>query len=110
MQFNPETKALYTDDGELVKVLHCPLRKEWNQLALLPVSTHRTCADCERMVLDTASMSDAEVLSAVQADPTTCLAVNSHQANVTILHRGLPAPTSTRISLPDIKPDASTQV
>jgi hypothetical protein len=110
MQFNPETKALYTDEGELVKVLHCPLRKQWDQLALLPVKPHRTCANCERMVLDTAAMTDAEVLSAVRADPSTCLAVSSRQANVTILHRGLRESTSTRMSLPDTTPDAPKQV
>lgn len=85
MQFNPETNALYTDAGELVKVLHCPLRKQWNQLALQPAHPHRTCAACERSVLDTSRMTDAEVLATVRADPATCLAVGTRQSNVTLL-------------------------
>jgi hypothetical protein len=86
MQFNPETNALYTDAGELVKVLHCPLRKQWNQLVLHPSSAHRTCAECERSVLDTSGMTDAEVLKTVRANPMTCLAVGTRQANVTLLY------------------------
>ena len=90
MKFNPETKALYTDAGELVKVLHCPLHKKWDQLVSLTVSTHRTCASCEKTVLDTAGMTDAEVLKAVRADASTCFAVDARQSNITILHKGLP--------------------
>ncbi len=96
MQFNPETKALYTDAGELIKVLHCPLRKRWEQLTLLSVSAHRTCASCERTVLDTSGMTEAEVVAAVNTDPSTCLAVSARQSNVTILHNGLPDPALRR--------------
>lgn len=89
MQFNPRTQALYTDAGELIKVLHCPLRKQWNQLAPQAANTHRTCDSCEKTVLNTNRMTEAEVVGAVRADPSTCLAVDMRNPNVTILVRDI---------------------
>jgi hypothetical protein len=85
MKFDPDTKELFTDTGTLIKVLHCPLRKRWEQLNEAASSPHRTCSECEREVLDTAAMSESEVLSALRADPSTCLCVSACQENVTIL-------------------------
>lgn len=85
MKFDPGTKELFTDAGALIKVLHCPLRKRWEQLDEVASGPHRTCSECERAVLDTAAMSEVEVLSAVRADPLTCLCVSACQENLTIL-------------------------
>ena len=84
MRFNPETKVLSTDDGLLIKVLHCPLQKRWEQLHPATNSPHRSCSDCEREVLDTAFMSESKVLSALQLDPSACLRVTASQTNVEI--------------------------
>lgn len=94
MKFDPETKALFTDAGTLIKVLHCPLRKRWQQLDGGASSPHRTCSECERPVLDTASMSESEVSSAVRADPSTCLCVSASQDNVVILPPRRTTPTA----------------
>lgn len=86
MKFDPGTKELFTDDGELVKVLRCPLRMRWEQLATSDDSPHRTCGECAHPVLDTAALSDAEVLAAVRTDPSTCLCVRAGQENLSLLH------------------------
>jgi hypothetical protein len=85
MKFDPSTKELFTDSGELVKVLHCPLRMRWEHLEVTSSSPHRTCGECERIVLDTAALSEAEVLAAVRTDPSTCLLVRACQENLTML-------------------------
>ena len=85
MKINPKTKQLFTDTGELIKVLHCPLQKKWEQLAANLAGPHRHCAGCEREVLNTDGMSDAEVLATVHADPSTCLFVSGNQQNLAII-------------------------
>jgi len=89
MQFHSATKSLYTDDGELIKVLFCPLRKRFDQLESRASGPHPVCSECEREVLDTSKLSEAEVVAAVRTDPATCLCVSSRQANVAVLHRTL---------------------
>ncbi len=86
MLFDRASLSLYTDAGDLIKVLHCPLKKRWHELGETE-SPHRTCSTCERAVLDTSAMTEAEVVSAVQGDPHTCLCVSAGQANLTLLPR-----------------------
>jgi hypothetical protein len=83
MTFDPYALALYTDAGELIKVLHCPLKKQWDELNETD-APHRTCWNCERAVLDTATMTEAEVVAAVRTDPHTCLCVSAAQENVAL--------------------------
>ena len=84
MIFDPPSLSLYTDAGELIKVLHCPLKKQWDDLRETETS-HRTCSNCERAVLDTSTMTEAEVVAAVRSDPQTCLCVSAVQENLTLL-------------------------
>lgn len=84
MIFDPSSLALSTDAGELIKVLHCPLKKQWDELRETETA-HRTCSNCERAVLDTAAMTEAEVVAAVRSDPQTCLCVSAVQENLTLL-------------------------
>jgi hypothetical protein len=84
MIFDPPSLSLYTDAGELIKVLHCPLKKRWDELRETETS-HRTCSNCERAVLDTSTMTEAEVVAAVQSDPQTCLCISAVQENLTLL-------------------------
>jgi hypothetical protein len=83
MTFDPYSLALFTDAGELIKVLHCPLKKRWDELGETD-TPHRACSNCERAVLDTASMTEAEVVAAVRSDPHTCLCVSAGQENVAL--------------------------
>ena len=84
MKFDPDTKALATNNEVLIKVLRCPLQKQWGQLQPSAKSPHRCYSDCEREVLDTATMRESEVLAIVQSDPSTCLCVSLSQGNVKI--------------------------
>ena len=84
MKFDPLTKSLYTDAGEFIKTLGCPLARRWEQLAASDGGPHRRCDACERAVLDTAGFDDAELLVLVRADPETCLSVSARQGNVTL--------------------------
>lgn len=87
MIFAVETKELFTDGGELIKKLECPLRMNWDRLTVRSEGPHRSCAECERAVLNTAALSEEEVVSAVRSDPSTCLAVSARQANIQIVQR-----------------------
>lgn len=89
MKFNPGTKELFTDSGELVKVLHCSRLMRWEQLTAEAGEPHRSCAHCERRVLDTAVMSEEDVVAAVRADPSTCLCVRAGQPNLKLLVQGV---------------------
>jgi hypothetical protein len=84
MIFDPSSLSLYTDAGELIKVLHCPLKKRWHELRETE-TPHRTCSNCERSVLDTSTMTEAEVVAAVRSDAQTCLCVSAVQENLTLL-------------------------
>jgi hypothetical protein len=96
MIFDPSSLALTTDAGELIKVLHCPLKKQWHELGETETA-HRTCSNCERSVLDTSTMTEAEVVAAVRSDPQTCLSVSAVQENLTLLpsHPNVPPESRT---------------
>jgi hypothetical protein len=84
MKFDPITKNLYTDAGKFIKKLRCPMAQRWEQLDARPDSPHRHCGECESSVLDTATLSDHDLLAAVRADPDACLSINAKQPNLTI--------------------------
>ena len=96
MKFDVVSKALYTDAGELIKVLHCPHRMRWQQLKPQASSPDRLCSTCEHPVLNTAQLSDSEVLAAVRADPGTCVCVWASQKNVTLLRNQTAEPQADR--------------
>lgn len=84
MKFNPNTSELFTDSGDLIKDLHCPLQKQWAQMHRSTANSHRRCDECSRTVLDTSFMNEDEVLAAVRANSSTCLCVSMRQANIQI--------------------------
>ena len=88
MQFDPSTSTLFTDAGERIKTLHCPRKMQWTQLeAARDHTPHRHCRACDHVVLETAVLSDADLLAIVRADPSTCLQVRSDQPNLTLVSR-----------------------
>ncbi len=88
MKFNPTTKQVFTNSGELIKQLDCPFRMDW--LGMEKASDyHRSCTVCGRSVLDTEKLSDAELLARVQEDPQTCLKIGLNQENVILVSDGL---------------------
>lgn len=79
------TQELYTNEGLLIKKMHCPLQKEWEALA--PVagkSAVKHCQHCSKKVLDTAGIPEEALLRMVQKKPELCLKIDLEQANLDI--------------------------
>ena len=87
MKFNPLTKRLFTNDGRLIKQLHCPFRLDWRKLEPTDDPTARRCGICQHSVTDTAHRSEAELLALMKKDPKACLKVDLHQDNLTLTYR-----------------------
>jgi hypothetical protein len=88
MKFNPTTKQVFTNSGELIKKLDCPFRMDWEGMEKAS-DHHRSCTVCGRAVLDTEKFSDAELLARVKEDPQTCLKIGLNQENVILVSDGL---------------------
>lgn len=85
MLFDTRTKRLYTKEGKLLKKLHCPLKKEWEELIALPGEQSRLCEACSNKVVDTSFYSEQELSTLLQAKPDTCLKVDLRQENIRFL-------------------------
>lgn len=90
MKFNPITRNLFTNDDQFVKKLHCPYGVRWDGLARSNATPNRACSVCQHPILDTATMSDADLLSKLRSEPDTCLKVDLDQSNLIVSHVVLP--------------------
>ena len=86
MKYNPLTKTLFTNDGEILKKLYCPRFKQWEELAQSNVVASRHCDHCEKSVLDTSNLSDLELRRLVDHAPDACLKVDLNQDNITVTY------------------------
>lgn len=86
MRVNPLSKRLYTDEGVLIKQLHCPYRVSWDALVPTDETAVRRCQKCEKPITDTAGLTDHAVVAIVRADPSACLKVSLDQANLRVVH------------------------
>ena len=81
MRIDVVTGRLFTDSGEFLKRLSCPLQKSLEGLSV--VDDHRShCDSCSRPVYNTAGLADAEVENLLAIEPDACLVVSTSQANV----------------------------
>ena len=87
MQFNPHTNELFTDDGYLIKKLHCPVSKQWDVLIQTDFLKGKMCGGCQRMVLDTSLYNDEELQQQLKLNSHTCLKVDLNQNNLTITYK-----------------------
>lgn len=87
MEIDLQTGNLFTDEGEFLKTLSCPLNKKWNDLDGSHDKSVRPCDSCSRMVHDTAGMTDHDIVILLEKDPDTCLAISADQGNCTVLPR-----------------------
>lgn len=86
MLFDPKTNTLYTNKGDEIKKLSCPLTKKWEELEPLDLKDlKRRCHSCQRNVLNTKGLTDEQVLAIVQYDPEVCLHVDESYGNMTPL-------------------------
>lgn len=85
MQFNPITKDVFTDKGQFVKRIECPLKMTWNFLAPIQGDLqNRHCLQCQNTVMDTENIADSTLLSIISFEPRTCIKISLLQANVTL--------------------------
>ena len=84
MKFNPVTNYLYTDEGALIKKLHCPLHTTWEAMDQTSEFRTRKCEGCKRPVHDTAFFKDHDLLQIIESDPHTCLKVDLNQNNLIV--------------------------
>jgi hypothetical protein len=52
MKFNPRTQRLFTNEGRLIKRMHCPLRIDWAKLEMTSDPASRRCGICQHKVSD----------------------------------------------------------
>ncbi len=79
MKFDPINKDVYTDDGEFIKQLYCPYKIHWDNLEISN-NTFRRCMNCDQLIVDTAFLSDYEILNLIRNNPNTCLETLTNQA------------------------------
>jgi hypothetical protein len=87
VKYDPINKEVYTDKGEFVKRLYCPYKINWDQLAVTSAN-NRTCTTCNHLIIDTAYVSDDELLQMLQQNPNTCLKLELNQPNLTVIVNG----------------------
>lgn len=87
MKFNPITKTLYTDNGQLIKKMHCPYPSlRWNDLSAIDGSIDKICSLCESNIVETKEFSGEALLKLLEEEPDTCLKVDLNQENIRIVH------------------------
>ena len=89
MQYDPLANALFTDEGQLIKRLHCPKKIRWKDLKPIEgENAARLCTTCDRDIIDTAFYDDEAVFNLLRAQPDTCLKINLNQDNLKIIMHG----------------------
>jgi hypothetical protein len=87
MIFDPLTKILYTENGELIKRLFCPYKIYWTNLETSN-SKARSCSECDRQIIDTDELTDNELLGIIRQNPDTCIKIDLNQENIQIINNG----------------------
>lgn len=88
MKIDPQMADLFTDSGEFLKTLHCPLEKQWEALVKVSDRT-RLCKSCCRPVYDTVSMTDEDLKILLAGTPDACLAISPTQGNCTVIPKSI---------------------
>lgn len=86
MKFNPITNELFTDDGILIKKLHCPLNKQWEDLSQAIHLKGKLCDHCDKVIIDTSLIKDTDLLQIINANPETCLKIDLNQENIIVTY------------------------
>ena len=88
MKFNPNTKQLFTNEGVLIKRLHCPRGLKWSDMRRSD-SIQRACDFCERNIIDTQNLNDEAVLAIVLQDTSACLKLDLNDSNIRIINHNV---------------------
>ncbi len=88
MKFNPHTKEVYTDQGEFIKKMDCPFEMNWDNLTIGNRPKSRNCFQCNQSIIDTAYLTDGELLDTLKQNPHTCIKIDLNQANLQLRTNG----------------------
>jgi hypothetical protein len=84
--YDHKNGALYSDDGEFLKSVHCPLALQAKDLvALADGSPDRHCPSCEATIRCADGMTDEDMKAAVSADPHMCIFATRAAKHITVL-------------------------
>lgn len=85
MKYNPLTNELFTDDGRLLKKLHCPFVQQWEAMTEA-IPAYKICDRCSKAVHDTALLNEDKVQQLINNNAHACFKVDLNQDNLTITY------------------------
>ena len=88
MKFNPNTRQLFTNEGALIKTLHCPRGVKWSDLRQSN-STKKYCDFCQREIINTQNLDDETVFAIVMQDSSVCLKLDINDSNVRVINHNV---------------------
>ena len=75
MKIKIKTKELFTDNGQFIKKMNCPIKAAWDDMERTTNAFERQCKGCNKMVTDTEYLSDDEILYIIKKNANTCFRV-----------------------------------
>jgi len=88
MKFNPNTKQLFTNEGDLLKRLHCPHGVKWNDLHHSD-AIKKYCHFCGKNIIDTQNLDDDAVIAIVIQDEGVCLKLDLNDPAIRIINHNV---------------------
>jgi hypothetical protein len=93
MLLDPNLRALYTNQGLLLKTLSCDRNVVEKDLSPKADGPDHTCSHCAKTIYSTVALSDDEVAALLDRDPDACLLVRRNQWNIKLISEN-PSPNS----------------
>lgn len=91
MIFNTVSRSLYTDEGEYIKQISCPLASRLaRSVSAAEPDREFNCMECETKVKNLAYLSDEQALVAAKDDPDVCFFATRAASNVVHITAPLP--------------------
>ncbi len=90
--FGSETSqrpSAFTDDLQVVKEHHGPIKATWSQLSPTQDAAARQCDTSESTVTDAATLTDAQAIAITQDNPYDRLKIELSQPNLRLTHHDL---------------------
>lgn len=90
LKYNSRTGELFDAEGRLLKQLHCPIRKCWNQLRRFgPMDRERACDDCGDSVVNLGALTPDAAEALLQEKPETCVYIHADSPGIQFVSSSL---------------------
>jgi hypothetical protein len=86
MQFNPQTKELFDEEGKLIKRLECRQNLRWDEFGFLKGTKNRLCQTCDSEILETVNDTSSSLRAFLRNKPNACIHVHVGQENIRLTH------------------------